>query len=180
MSGTAIPRFLRSAARQLAQNSVIITVAAARGKPRMVVSEFGRSEIDPVDRFPRRTAPSSPPMPSWALQTDTRSTGITSQRESRCRMRSLNRSMAGSGTRCSTRHCSRASPTPALPFENGGLTTTPIVHTRGWAGSPQPNTPPPLHHDGTWLRSMASSTPAPVFHQARQGQNNPRSLRHAG
>ena len=30
------------------------------------------------------------------------------------------------------------------------------------------------------LRSMASSTPAPVFHQAQQGQNNPRSLRHAG
>ena len=30
------------------------------------------------------------------------------------------------------------------------------------------------------LRSMASSTPVPVFHQAQQGQNNPRSLRHAG
>eukprot|EP00873_Tetraselmis_striata_P031686 jgi/Tetstr1/451950/TSEL_038986.t1 len=30
------------------------------------------------------------------------------------------------------------------------------------------------------LRSMASSTPAPVFHQAQQGQNNSRSLRHAG
>ncbi|WP_090600240.1 IS3 family transposase [Pelagibacterium luteolum] len=30
------------------------------------------------------------------------------------------------------------------------------------------------------LRSIANSTPAPVFHQAQQGQNNPRSLRHAG
>jgi len=33
---------------------------------------------------------------------------------------------------------------------------------------------------GLALHSMTSSTPAPVFHQAQQGQNNPRSLRHAG
>src|SRR5690606_3629730 len=99
-----------------------------------------------------------PPMPSWALPTGTISIGITSHRESRCRTRSLNRSMAGSGTKCSTRPCSRASPTPGLPCENGEPTIMEIAHTRGSAGSPQPNTQPPLPHDGTW---RCAQWPAP-------------------
>src|SRR5690606_13525166 len=97
-------------------------------------------------------------MPSWALPTGTISIGITSHRESRCRTRSLNRSMAGSGTKCSTRPCSRASPTPGLPCENGEPTIMEIAHTRGSAGSPQPNTQPPLPHDWTW---RCAQWPAP-------------------
>src|SRR6516164_3508207 len=69
-------------------------------------------------------------------------------------MPSSRASMAGCGTNCSTRRCSRHWPRPASRSDVGGPITTTHDHTRSLDGKRRPSSPSPAVRAGIWRCAM--------------------------
>ena len=130
-----------------------------RGKPGMIVSDNG-------------TEFTCNAMLAWCK--DTRSTGTSSRRASRCRTASSRASTAGCGTSFSTRPCSSASTTPAPRLRIGSPTTTANARTPRWATSPLRPMPPPSPQRAIGCATPTSSADRPLLHRATSAYKTPR------